>query len=80
VRHTLGAFLLSAGRHEEAEKVYREDLREWPDNVWSLYGLSRCLQARGATAEAEKIEGRFLEVRSRADAPIESSCMCVPKT
>jgi tetratricopeptide (TPR) repeat protein len=80
VRHTLGAVLLSAGRHEEAEKVYREDLEEWPKNGWSLYGLGRCLRARGAMKEAEIVEGRFRAIWSSADAPIGSSCMCVPKT
>ena len=25
----------------EAEKVYRQDLAKWPNNGWSLYGLSR---------------------------------------
>jgi tetratricopeptide (TPR) repeat protein len=80
VRHTLGAFLLSAGRHREAEKVYREDLEDWPENGWSLYGLGRCLRARGATADAEIVEKRFRAVWSGADATIGSSCMCVPKT
>jgi tetratricopeptide (TPR) repeat protein len=80
VRHTLGAVLLSAGRHEEAEKAYREDLDKWPENGWSLYGLGRCLRMRGATAEAEQVERRFQKTWSRADAPIASSCLCVPKT
>jgi predicted Zn-dependent protease len=80
VRHTLGAILLSAGRHEEAEKAYREDLKDWPENGWSLYGLGRCLRARGAVKEAEIVERRFRAVWSNADAPIGSSCMCVPKT
>jgi tetratricopeptide (TPR) repeat protein len=80
VRHTLGAFLLSAGRLDEAEKVYREDLAKWPENGWSLYGLSRCLQQRGANAEAEKVAERLRKTWSRADVPISSSCRCVPNT
>jgi tetratricopeptide (TPR) repeat protein len=80
VRHTLGAFLLSAKRYEEAEKAYREDLAKWPENGWSLYGLSRCLRARGANAEAEEVESRFRKTTARADAKIGSSCLCVPKT
>lgn len=77
VRHTLGAILLSDGRYEEAEKVYREDLKEWPENGWSLYGLAQCLRARGATAEADQVERRFRKAWSRADVTIGSSCMCV---
>lgn len=80
VRHTLGAVLLTAGRHEEAEEVYREDLKKWPENGWSLYGLSRCLRAAGQSVEAAKVEARFQKVWSRADAPIQSSCLCIPKT
>lgn len=77
VRHTLGALLLSDGRYEEAEKVYREDLKEWPENGWSLYGLTQCLRAQGAAAEADKVERRFRKVWSRADVTIGSSCLCV---
>ena len=33
VRHTLGAVLLSAGRHEEAADVYQVDLKKWPENI-----------------------------------------------
>jgi tetratricopeptide (TPR) repeat protein len=39
-RHTLGAVLLHAKQAEAAEQVYREDLRRWPDNGWSLHGLA----------------------------------------
>jgi tetratricopeptide (TPR) repeat protein len=80
VRHTLGAVLLSVGRHTEAEVVYREDLAKWPNNGWSLYGLSRCLRASGAAAEAQDIEEQLRQAWSRADVPIASSCVCVPKT
>ncbi len=78
VRHTLGAFLTANARYEEAEKVYREDLAEWPDNGWSLYGLAQCLRARGAATEAEQVDRKFQKVWSRADTRIGSSCMCVP--
>jgi tetratricopeptide (TPR) repeat protein len=80
VRHTLGAVLLSVGRHTEAEVVYREDLAKWPNNGWSLYGLSRCLRASGAAAEAQEVEEKLRQAWSRADVPIASSCVCVPKT
>jgi tetratricopeptide (TPR) repeat protein len=79
-RHTLGAVLLSAARYEEAERVYREDLSRWPENGWSLYGLARCLRARGEKTEAEAVEARFRKVWARADARIGSSCLCVPNT
>jgi len=77
VRHTLGAVLVDAGRYEEAEKVYREDLKHWPENGWSLFGLAKCLKARGATAEAEEVERRFKTTWTGADMQIGSSCLCV---
>jgi len=77
VRHTLGAILLEAGRTADAEKVYREDLKEWPENGWSLYGLSQCLKKRGQTAEADELDKRFARVWSRADVKIHASCLCV---
>ncbi len=78
-RHTLGAVLTAAGRHAEAEKVYREDLDRWPENGWSLYGLAACLRVRGATAEAQQVEARFKKVWANADTTIGSSCLCVAK-
>lgn len=80
VRHTLGAFLLDAGRYTEAEKVYREDLKEWPNNGWSLYGLSRALAGQEKTAEVRQAEAEFRKAWRRADTQIASSCLCVPKT
>ena len=77
VRHTLGAVLVSAGRMEEAEQVYRDDLKEWPENGWSLYGLMTCLKARNAP-EAMEAEARFQMVWSKADLKIASTCLCVP--
>ena len=47
VRQSLGAVLLDAGRLEDAEAVYREDLVYWPHNGWSLFGLLQTLRAAG---------------------------------
>lgn len=76
VRHTLGAILVSAGRYDEAEKVYREDLARLPENGWSLYGLARCLRAKGSP-DADEIEARFRKAWARSDMRIGSSCLCV---
>ncbi|MFL6278542.1 MAG: tetratricopeptide repeat protein [Vicinamibacterales bacterium] len=46
-RHWLGAFLLEAKRPVDAERVYREDLRQHPHNGWSLLGLQLALKAQG---------------------------------
>jgi tetratricopeptide (TPR) repeat protein len=46
-RHWLGAVLLEAQRPVDAERVYREDLRQHPHNGWSLLGLQLALKAQG---------------------------------
>jgi len=78
IRHTLGAVYLKAGRFEEAEEAFREDLAEFPENGWSLYGLGRVLHAQGRTAEAEQVEQEFSLAWAAADGPIATSCECVP--
>ena len=77
VRHALGGVLVSQGRMKEAEAVYREDLRRNPENGWSLWGLRKCLEARGAKAEARQVEARFKKTWSGADVELEASCFCV---
>jgi len=76
VRHALGAFLLKNGQATEAEAVYREDLRRWPDNGWSLFGLAASLEAQGKNAEAAALRAKFADVWKHADVEIPSSCLC----
>ncbi|MBX3397013.1 MAG: hypothetical protein KF841_16785 [Phycisphaerae bacterium] len=78
VRHALGAFLTAEKQYAQAEQVYREDLKIWPENGWSLHGLAVCLKAQGKTAEAADVEARFAKAWSRADVSIDSSCFCAP--
>jgi tetratricopeptide (TPR) repeat protein len=56
VRHSLGAALLKAGRPAEAETAYREDLKRFPSNGWSLFGLAQSLEAQGKSADSVKAE------------------------
>jgi tetratricopeptide (TPR) repeat protein len=67
VRHLLGAALLKAGKAQEAEAVYREDLRRHPDNGWALYGLSQSLAAQHKGAEAQATRQRFDKAWQSAD-------------
>jgi tetratricopeptide (TPR) repeat protein len=76
-RHALGAVLLRDKQAAAAEKVYREDLRHWPDNGWSLHGLAQTLDVLGRKAEATAVNERIQEVWKRADVTIRSSCFCV---
>jgi len=80
VSHSLGALLLEQGRVDEAELVYREDLRLHPDNGWALHGLAECLRRSGRAAEATDVDARFRGVWSRSDIAIQGSCFCRTKT
>ncbi|CAN5680004.1 hypothetical protein BH23GEM7_BH23GEM7_40580 [soil metagenome] len=73
VRHSLGAVLLEAGRAAEAEAVYRQDLKRFPENGWSLYGLAESLRAQRRAREAAEVEQRFAAVWSGADVKLTAS-------
>jgi len=53
-RHALGAALLAAGQPGQAEQVYRQDLRHYPGNGWSLTGLAQALTQLGRHREARQ--------------------------
>ncbi|WP_437899767.1 tetratricopeptide repeat protein [Sorangium sp. So ce124] len=74
VRHTLGAVLLKAGRARDAEATYREDLRQNPQNGWSLCGLERSLRAQGKEEDANAAHARFKLAWARADVRLSGSC------
>ena len=73
VRQTLGAVLLEAGRPDEAEAVYWEDLKKNPENGWSLSGLAQALRAQGKTADAAAAEERFKKAWADADVRLVAS-------
>jgi tetratricopeptide (TPR) repeat protein len=73
VRHHLGAVLLEAGRPEEAEVVFWQDLRRYPENGYSLSGLARALRNQGRTDEAGEMEERARRAWARSDVRITSS-------
>ena len=77
VRHILGALLFEQGHVEEAEAVYREDIKLWKDNMWGLLGLKLCLEARGdAPEELAEVTALFQERSSRADMVPSVTCFC----
>jgi len=69
-RHALGAALLDAGRAGEAERVFRQDLHHYPDNGWSLLGLSQAAARQGNAPAAQAAEQRFRSAWSEADFPL----------
>jgi tetratricopeptide (TPR) repeat protein len=78
VRHALGATLVRAGKHAQAEAVYRADLKKLPNNGWSLYGLARALKHQKKDADAGQTEAQFRKVWEKGDVTLSSSCFCLP--
>ncbi|WP_145062634.1 tetratricopeptide repeat protein [Adhaeretor mobilis] len=75
-RHALGALLLEQEHYEEAEAVYREDLRRHPKNAWALHGLAECLEKQGKTEELAQCREQFTIATQRTDVKIDRSCYC----
>jgi len=75
VRHYLGAALIEAGQAQEAEAVYRRDLRWNQNNGWSLYGLAQSLRLQGRDAEAAEVMKQFDVAWAAADIEISASRM-----
>ena len=79
-RHVLGALLLEQGEAAEAEAVYREDLKQYKDNMWSLLGLHQALKLQNKKEEADSVKASFQAASARADVKIQASCLCATKT
>ena len=72
-RQLLGAQLLRAGKAAEAERVYREDLRQNPANGWSLYGITTALKAQGKIAESIRVRRQFADAWQHSDITLNAS-------
>jgi tetratricopeptide (TPR) repeat protein len=72
-RHALGVALLAAGRPAEAETVYWDDLRRFPDSGWALFGVVQALKAQNKTEQAAIVEARLKKAWARADVELVSS-------
>lgn len=73
MRLYLGAALIKAKRPREAETVYREDLQEFRENGWALFGLSQSLRDQGKTAEARQVDEKFERAWRGADVILKAS-------
>jgi tetratricopeptide (TPR) repeat protein len=73
VRQTLGAVLLEAGRADEAEAVFWEDLRKNPENGWALFGLAQAQEAQGKNDQAAATRARFAKAFKDADVKLTSA-------
>ena len=67
VRESLGMELIADGKTPDAEQVFNDDLKQYPENGWSLNGLAICLRARNASGELAAVEDRFKKAWAHAD-------------
>ncbi len=70
VRENLAATLLTAGRADEAETVYWDDLRRNRESGWSLSGLAKALTAQGRDDEAAAVRLRLEKVWKDAEGKL----------
>jgi tetratricopeptide (TPR) repeat protein len=67
VRQLQGAALLELGRAKEAETAFRDDMKKFPANGWSLSGLQKSLERQGRAKEADEVKTRFESAWRLAD-------------
>ena len=70
-RHWLGSALLEMGQFAQAETAYIEELKDHPNNGWSLYGLLQALKGQGKPID--EVKKQFEESWARSDCWIRSS-------
>jgi len=75
VRQSLGAALLLDGKPKQAEAAFRADLTRYPANGWSLFGLSKALEAQGRKTEAARAKTEFRRAWAHADFPLETPAL-----
>jgi tetratricopeptide (TPR) repeat protein len=72
-RQFLGAALFESGKFAEAEKVYQEDLKTNPGNIWSLTGLLQCQQKMNNASGVGETQKQIAKSTVGADVKISSS-------
>jgi len=75
MRLYLGAALIKARRPRDAERVYRQDLWEFRENGWALFGLWQSLRDQGKSREAKKVRLRFDRAWKNADVTLNASVL-----
>ena len=78
VRQMQGAALLDVGRNADAEKAFRDDMRKFPENGWSLSGLQTALERQGRAAEAAAVNTQRVQAWRRADTTVVAARPAAP--
>ena len=72
-RQSLGNSLMKEGKASAAENVYKRDLKDYPRNGWSLYGLTLALKEQGKVKEAEEVHKKFKHIWQLSDIELKAS-------
>ena len=73
VRQLQGAAMLELGRLREAEAAFRDDMKKFPENGWSLSGLLASLQRQGRQGEAATVQTRLDQAWRNADTVVSAA-------
>ncbi|WP_334178529.1 hypothetical protein [Pseudoxanthomonas sp.] len=73
VRHYLGAALLEEGDAKGAAEAFAQDLKTYPHNGWSLFGLAQAQERLGLADAARDTSRRQAAAWQWADAPLTAS-------
>jgi hypothetical protein len=83
IRHALGGLLLEQNYLEEAEAVFRKDLKYHPRTPWALVGLIKTLKKKGedccsTSSEIETLQEQLRKQRETdlADFEVNVACLC----
>lgn len=72
-RQSLGQALMEAGQFAKAEAVYRQDLKDYPRNGWSMSGLAAALDGQGKVEEAAEARKALDIIWAKADVSLKGS-------
>ena len=75
-RQTLAALLTEQESFEEAIEVYKEDLTQFPNNIWSLSGLKICFESLEMEEDLRALMLDLTVARQVSDCQIGASCAC----
>ena len=69
-----GQILLDRGEYEEAENVFRQDLKEFEKNGWGLKGLELALKGQGKYKDASEITEEFNQIWEFSQVGLDRAC------
>lgn len=73
IRPYLGAALLDSGDAKGAAEAFMQDLKTYPVNGWSLYGLAQAQETLGQADAARETRRQQVEAWQWADAPLKAA-------